>query len=244
MRGEIRRKEDRSSVIISGTRPPALTNNFAGDRSSGSPRKMRRDWSFDLRYFPTFPHYLRKRETHRQRNAGDRSKTERKEGIVPTNGDHGMSGRMLLPASSTSTCTLLCTQDILLAKTPKNKSNQLADSGATGAAAIAFAADAKDEFVDFAWLDEDGTDPAGEEDAQALDDLLRLESVFGNAEVNSTAGSSDLGSSDLGISDLGSSVGVGDDLRDEEAACCVEDLLEGDDAEGLLRLFDGDLQGA
>lgn len=147
-----------------------------------------------------------------------------------------MSGRMLLPAagSSTTTCTLLSSQDTaVIAKTPQNKLNP--PSGAGGAAPIAFTTNARDDFADFAWLDDEGTHSAGEEAAQALDDLQRLESVFGNTEVEGTSSSSS--------SDVGSSSDIDDGLTDEKTACCVESALEGDDAESLLRFFDDDLQG-
>ena len=144
-----------------------------------------------------------------------------------------MTGRVLLPAacSSTTTCTLLSAQNgSVFAKTPKSKLSV----AATGGAPIAFAADAKDDFVDFAWLDNEETDSVGVEAAQALDDLLRLESVFGDTEVGSTSGSS--------CSDV-RSVDIDGGLRDDRTVSCVEDALEGEDAEGLLRLFDDDLQG-
>lgn len=150
-----------------------------------------------------------------------------------------MSGSTLLPDTTIGsfTCTLLSTTQNttnVLAKTPKNKLNQQG-SGNAAAAPVAFATDAKDDFADFAWLDDEGTDSVGDEYAQALDDLVRLESVFGNTEVDTCSPTS----SDEG----GSSIDIDADVRDDKAGCCVEDALEGGDAEGLLLLFDDELQG-
>lgn len=147
-----------------------------------------------------------------------------------------MTGRALLPAACSSTttmCTLLSAQDSVFAKTPKSKLSRQPPPGATGTAPIAFVTDTKDDFVDFAWLDNEETDSVGEEAARALDDLLRLESVFGNTEV-------DLGTTS---SDVGSSIDIDDGLTDDKTVRCVEDALEGEDTQGLLRLFDDDLQG-
>lgn len=144
-----------------------------------------------------------------------------------------MSGRTLFPAAGSSTCTLLSAQDTTTV-TLKNHLNQQVHAGATAAAPapMAFATDAKDDFADFAWLDDEETDSASEEAAQALDDLRRLESVFGNTEVDRTTSS-----------DVKSSIDIDADLRDEKTVRCMEDALEGDDTEGLLQLFDEDLQG-
>eukprot|EP00752_Nemacystus_decipiens_P006721 g6044.t1 len=119
---------------------------------------------------------------------------------------------------------------ILLSTAPPE--NRAQDTGRSFG--IAFATDAKDELVDFAWLDDERADSAGEEAARALDDLLRLESVFGDTEVDTTSSSCK----------HASSVDIYDGPRYDKTARCVEDVLEVEDTEGLLRLFDDDLQDA
>jgi len=85
-----------------------------------------------------------------------------------------MPGETLLPpvvAGGPSACTLVHQGNLYDPVKP-------AKLGVGRAAPIAFATDVTDDFADLAWLDDEGEELAGGDDAQA--ELLRLESVFGN----------------------------------------------------------------
>jgi len=98
-----------------------------------------------------------------------------------------MPGETLLPpvvAGGPSACTLVHQGNLYDPVKPAGHGCygrvEMQDTklGVGRAAPIAFATDVTDDFADLAWLDDEGEELAGGDDAQA--ELLRLESVFGN----------------------------------------------------------------